>query len=79
MTTTAVEIGSHLDARASSKWALVYTLCYYILSNDKECVQYRWQVPVGPWELLGGNEKVRRDVRHQGRTAVCNRNIAALS
>lgn len=78
MTTTAVEIGSHLDARASSKWACVYTLCYYILSNDRECVQYQWRVAVGPnakWELWVWNEKARRDERHQGKQPVCKLRI----
>lgn len=76
MTTTAVEIGSHLDARASSKWARVYTLCYYILSNDKECAQYQWQVAVGLWERSVRNEKVRRDGRHQGEQLACKlRNV----
>lgn len=72
MTTTAVEIGSHLDVRASSKWARVYTLCYYIPSNDKECGQYQWQVAVGPRELWFRNEKVRRDGRRQANSLHVN-------
>lgn len=59
------QLGSHLDARGPFKWARVYTLCYYILSNDGPCGQDQWQLAE-----RGRNEKVRRDGRHRGKLRI---------
>lgn len=77
MSTTAVGIGSHLHARASFKWACVYTRCYYTLSEDRECVQYQ-RVQTQNGDLWVRNEKARRDERQRAKQPVCKLRIGAL-